>query len=428
MCLLDSELMIVGALLGDGRNTKTIRSELCPDDFMTDEGRAVFCAACSLDDEGQNIDPVLISQRALEGGSRIETAYAINAMGVAASASNLWEHMAGMKRKRMWTRLVDVVSSAQVRLMAEESPQTVCTDLQGDLDAIAEADKARDLISSTDAVSRFLDHRAAIDSGTKRPFVPTGYNALDNALGGGMVPEGLYILAARPGCGKTTVGLQIADRVAAAGVPVLFVSLEMSDLQLTARRLAVESKIPATRILMNRLSDEEHAQIAKASYTIGKRPLVFNAARRASVGSIGVLARQVKDCGLVVIDYLGLLQHEHGKSLYEKVTATSNELKRMARTLGIPILCLAQLNREFEGRTGAPRLSDLRDSGAIEQDADGVLLLHRLATAEDWTGPIQLDCIIAKNRHGSMGKTIPFNWYLETGIIRPQMEQRYAGI
>ena len=249
--MLDSELMIVGALLGDGRNTRTVRAEVCVDDFLTDMGRAVFRAACSLDDEGQTIDSVLICRRALEQGTKIETAFAVEAINVAATAANLQTHLAGLKRNRMRSNLVDVVSTAHTRLMSEESPQTVCTDLQGDLEAIVEADKTRDLISSADAVSRYLDHRMAIDGGKKRPFVPTGYNVLDNALGGGMVPEGLYILAARPGCGKTTLGLQIADKVAATGVPTLFVSLEMSDIQLTARRLAVESKIPATRILMN---------------------------------------------------------------------------------------------------------------------------------------------------------------------------------
>ena len=110
--------------------------------------------------------------------------------------------------------------------------------------------------------------------------------------------------------------------------------------------------------------------------------------------------------------------------MYERVTLTSNALKRLALVLGIPILCLAQLNREVEGRNSPPRLSDLRDSGAIEQDADGVLLLHRPPFENDGISPAPLVCTVAKNRHGPSGKEIEFNWYMKSGRIRAALNER----
>lgn len=421
--MLTSEQMVIGVLLGDPRTIRTIRAELDAEDFQSEDGRAIFRAACALDDDGVSADPVLIRQKALEQGHELDRRGMIEAMEVSAVGS-LDTHIQGMKEARLRSGLLDAVSSANIRLMSEVAPAAVCADLQAEIQTVLERDTAHGLESSAGALSRFVDHRIEIESGKRRAFVPTGFNSLDNSLGGGMVQSGFYVLGARPGCGKTSMGLQIAEKAAAAGISTLFISLEMPVVQLTARRLAEATGIPAGRILLHGLDDDENARIADAMSTLSKRPLFFNRAHRATVGSVGVLARQVKDCGLVVLDYLGLLQHEHGKSMYERVTLTSNALKRLALVLGIPILCLAQLNREVEGRNSPPRLSDLRDSGAIEQDADGVLLLHKPPFEDDGIGPAPLVCTVAKNRHGPSGKEIEFNWYMKSGRIRAALNER----
>lgn len=421
--MLTSEQMIVGAILGDPRTIKTIRAEIAVSDFQTDEGKAIFRAACSLDDDNAPIDPIQIKARAAEHGTDLSDRGLLEAMEVAAVQPDLSVHIQGMKDSVLRSRLLESVSSAYTRLATAETPRIVCADLQADIQSVMERDQAHGLASGIDLMSEYVDLRIAMEEGRRRAFVPTGYNALDNSLGGGMVPEGLYILAARPGNGKTTMALAVAERVAGAGIPVLFISLEMSNIQLTARRLADETGIPAQRILLHSLEDKEHEEIAAAMDKLAVRPLFFNRVRRARVGDIGVMARQVKDCGLVILDYLGLLTYEPGKSLYEQVTKTSNSLKRLASSLGIPVLCLAQLNRRIEGHDGPPRLSDLRDSGAIEQDADGVLLLHR-PPYEDNGGPAPLSCVVAKNRHGESGKAIEFNWYLRNGRIRAAMNER----
>ena len=423
--MLTSEQMVLGILLAEGQTLPAIRAEVSLSHFRTGIGRRVFETACLLADEGQEVDPVLIRQRAAQQGTELDSKYMADCMNCAVSAASLQQHLEGMKQEALRADILAAVSGAGARLMSGQSPQLVCAELQTDLQRAAEADSARGVVSSEDALLSFMDHRLQIENGQKKAFIPTGFQGIDNALGGGMVPEGLYILAARPGCGKTTLGLQIAENAAKAGIRTLFISLEMSIDQLTARRLAVQTGMPAGDILMKKLDPEQCESMAKAVESLRTRPLAFNAVRKTGVSGIGLLARQVRECGLVVVDYLGLLQYEEGKSLYEQVTKTSNALKRLACSLGIPILCLAQLNREIEGRQGAPRLSDLRDSGAIEQDADGVLLLHRppMETSSQST-PVTLVCTVAKNRHGPMGKEIELNWYLRNGRIRSALYER----
>lgn len=419
---IDSETIVAGTILGDARTLRAIRAELTADDFRTELGRAVFTAACTLEDDGRPVDPATIKAEAAANGASLDIAALVSAMELA-SASDLDVHIRGVKDDVLRSGLFDAVSSAYLRLAHEEPPQAVYSDLQVEIQRAVERDSGTHLVSSADAMSEYVDHRIAVESGTKKPFVSTGYNSLDNALGGGLVHSGLYILGARPGCGKTTLGLSIAEKAAAGGTPTLFISLEMPTVQLTARRLAGATGISSTRILMHDLAESEHKEIADAMEKLSSRPLYFNQERRPTVASIGVQARQVKNCGLVVVDYLGLIQHKPGKTLYERVTETSNSMKRLACSLGIPILCLAQLNRELEGRNGPPRLSDLRDSGAIEQDADGVLLLHR-PQVEDGEGPAPLVVSVAKNRHGPSGHEVLFNWYLSNGRIRPTANER----
>jgi replicative DNA helicase len=279
------------------------------------------------------------------------------------------------------------------------------------------------LISSEDAAMDFLEYREQLESGKSEAVLSTGFSKLDMLLGGGMVNSGLYILAARPGIGKTTVGLRVADR-AAKQVSVLFVSLEMDAEQLTARRLADRTGIRIGKILMESgLTDEEQAKIAAASSDMAATKLYINRSSGASVEDVALYARSIPDLGLVVVDYLGLLTGKDKGSLYEKVTANSNALKRLARSLKVPVLCLAQLNRMSEQRPDKrPTMADLRDSGAIEQDADGIILLHRPAVylpqeqkPKSWEAePMEL--IVAKNRHGQTGR-ITLDFFGSNGRI-----------
>ena len=266
---------------------------------------------------------------------------------------------------------------------------------------------------------RLIDGATAIDGFYKRlkeqpvPPVATGITALDDLLSGGMINGGLYILAANTGCGKTALALQIADAVASEDSSVLFITLEMDESQLTARRLARVAKVPTSHLIMQRLSDDEYEHIRQQLPTLKKKHLVFNSEGAFTVSGIQALAGQVPNLRLVIIDYLGLLRSEqYCGSRYEATTAISNALKALARLLGVPVLCLAQLNRANAQRLDKhPILADLRDSGSIEQDADGVLLLYRPDMYASCTIPtdkkvaVKVECNLAKHRHGATGRT-----------------------
>lgn len=266
---------------------------------------------------------------------------------------------------------------------------------------------------------RLIDGATAIDGFYKRlkeqpvPPIATGITAIDDLLSGGMINGGLYILAANTGCGKTALALQIADAVANEDSSVLFITLEMDESQLTARRLARVAKVPASHLIMQRLSDDEYEHIRQQLPTLKQKYLVFSSEGVFTVSNIQALAGQVPNLRLVIIDYLGLLRSEpYCGNRYEATTAISNELKVLARLFGVPVLCLAQLNRANAQRPDKhPILADLRDSGSIEQDADGVLLLYRpdmyasCPIPTDKEVAVRVECNLAKHRHGATGRT-----------------------
>ena len=251
-----------------------------------------------------------------------------------------------------------------------------------------------------------------MEEGTASGFVPTGFRDIDILLGGGMLSSGMYILAARPGMGKTTVALNIADRVAERTGPVVFVSLEMDEEQLMAKRLSRLSGIPGNRLLMDKRTGPEGGRLAEVRSKLSRLPVHISQRPAVTVDDIALLARKVKGVKLLVVDYIGKITPGQGaqrKNRIEYMTEISGALKTLARTLRIPVLVLCQLNRQTEGQSDkVPQLSHLRDTGATEQDADGVIFLYR----EDYYAekkpsgfdPSPLEIIVAKNRHGSTGK------------------------
>ena len=412
----DYEKAVIGALLIDPDSVlPIIRARLTDESFKQSIPRAIFKSAVKLADEGRTVDPVTIAS---ESGASSE--YLASAMTETPTAANVKAHIDCLIEQNMRVGILELIDDIPSHV--KESPKELCAYLQDEINRVSSQQTEADIITSSEMCSAFYDKLSKVAAGEVKPALSTGYPDIDEILGG-MLPEGLYILAARPGGGKTSLGLQIADRVARTDTPTLFVSLEMSNDQLTARRVSVLTGIPLYNIVNAKLEDWDWDKVSDGMDVLSKRPLQLNRRRSASVEDIGFMARQVKGLGFVVIDYLGLIKGNERKSLYEKTTDISNKLKRLAMQLGVPILVLAQLNREVEARgsDSEPRLSDLRDSGAIEQDADGVMLLSGLTQTErenctDGTVPAKLTLIIAKNRHGALGR-VTLNWYLHNGRI-----------
>jgi replicative DNA helicase len=270
-----------------------------------------------------------------------------------------------------------------------------------------------DLIDRNSAVKpsyvsdELLAYMDEIDKPKEYPLSPW---ALLNEIIGGFRPGALYIIGARPGVGKTIVGLQIAWELSKTG-PVSFHSLEMGKHELYNRIVASQAEVYLGSIEKGNLKEWEWERILKVRTDIQSHKLAIHDKSGQNLMQIRAQANSVKGTGelkAVVVDYLGLIQDtEKGRKRYEMITDISIGLKNLARDLGVPVIALAQLNRGPEQRKDSePDMADLRDSGGIEQDADVVMLLHRIKTDEDlheWQKS-QMIIKVAKNRHGVTGE------------------------
>ena len=412
---LNPEYGVIGSILLDGRCLDTLRGILTLDDFQTEQGRAVFQAACTMADDGRVIDPITIRDT-----SGVEEKWLVDVLDMTPTAAHAEAYAQQMRKQAQLSALHDLCTALETQIAElDADPVNIIGVAQERLEAVSDR-QIGGLITTGAAVADFLDHRKALERGDMAT-VSSGFPSIDGVLGNGFLKTGLYILGARPGVGKTSLGLMMAEQ-AAKKHQVLFVSLEMSETEIMARRVANISGLGIGAVLHNpNLEDERKEKIGNALYKLSNRHMVTNRSASATVAEIGVMARSCK-AEFVVIDYLGMIQSEQKNvSSYERITRISNELKRLARSLGCPILCLAQLNRQSEARQDKkPLLSDLRDSGAIEQDADGVLLIHRPALywpdgekPKAWESQ-PFEVYITKNRHGPTG-IVTLEWYAING-------------
>ena len=265
-----------------------------------------------------------------------------------------------------------------------------------------------------DVYSR-LEELAASDSAI--PGLSTGLRDLDRAISG-LNNSDLILLAARPGMGKTSMALNILlDAGKRSGKKVAFFSLEMSREQLALRLISSECFVDNKKLVTGKLTDDDWESVAAAADSLNRSTILIDDNSGVTVADILAKCRRVEDLGLIVIDYLQLMQSAGGRSgsrgenRQQIVSDISRSLKIMAKELNVPVLCLSQLSRANESRQDKrPMLSDLRESGAIEQDADIVLFLYREGYYnKDAENPNLAECIIAKNRHGETG-TVELQW------------------
>lgn len=416
---INHEAYIAGALLMSPEHTLAeTRGLLTAESFADPLYRAVYAAAAELDAEGTKADAAVIKDRVNRNGVSLTNELCRDLMSGCPTLQALGFYAERVAQAADGRNLRAILYDAAERLGNGDNVGSVRAELEAEL-AHVKARGAGGLVSSSEAMQRCYEGLMSASAG-ERLFVPSGYGRLNRILGGGFIKGGLHILAARPGTGKTTLALQIAENVAAKGIKTLFISLEMSIDQLQHRRLAVDAGMPLGDILGVGEQDAEAWQkIYESTKRLNIRPLLFNRMPGLSVERIERLARS-SEAGFLVIDYLGLIRHQGGKSIYERVTETSNALKRMAVALNVPVLCLCQLNRGADGKQ--PQLSELRDSGAIEQDADTVTLQWLPGGRPEDEGmpvyaPVELQCIVAKNRHGAQGK-LSLDWYMACGRIR----------
>lgn len=412
--LATAEYSLVGCVLIDARCLPAAR-EILPtaEAFASEPCRKAYAAACRLEDEDKGIDPVIVGRVA-----GLSNDFLMQCMDLAPTCTRAAEYakavLDGYQRRQLQALGEKLQTEA---LCAGSTADQLLTEARSTLDDLASTPGRCSVKSARDSLLDFMTFRAEVQQG-KRQAIRTGFPSLDRILGG-FAQGGFYVMAARPGVGKSALGIALADMMA-RDRRVLYVSLEMTEAELNARRVAAVSDITCTfgKLLFGKTTEEQDAAIANACGKLYAHKLQISAVSTLTVPELELQARNV-GAEVVIVDYLGLLSAEDKRlSEYDRVTQISGDLKRLAKRLGCVVLALCQLNRESvsaPGQDTRPRLSQLRSSGAIEQDSDGVLLLHRpeygkTETPREASAPQQFFVDVAKNRHGRTG-TAELAWY-----------------
>ena len=412
--LATAEYSLVGCVLIDARCLPAAR-EILPtaEAFASEPCRKAYAAACRLEDEDKGIDPVIVGRVA-----GLSNDFLMQCMDLAPTCTRAAEYAKAVLDGHQRRQLQALGEKLQTEaLCAGSTADQLLTEARSTLDDLASTPGRCSVKSARDSLLDFMTFRAEVQQG-KRQAIRTGFPSLDRILGG-FAQGGFYVMAARPGVGKSALGIALADMMA-RDRRVLYVSLEMTEAELNARRVAAVSDITCTfgKLLFGKTTEEQDAAIANACGKLYARKLQISAVSTLTVPELELQARNV-GAEVVIVDYLGLLSAEDRRlSEYDRVTRISGDLKRLAKRLGCVVLALCQLNRESvsaPGQDTRPRLSQLRSSGAIEQDSDGVLLLHRpeygkTETPREASAPQQFFVDVAKNRHGRTG-TAELAWY-----------------
>ena len=397
----DIERRLVSTILAFSSETLSIASNLVSgSDFFDEQFGAIFDSARELYFSRGTVDIVELSRRLKSKGV---TAFQIGELiRDATTTIFVEEDSMAVEESARRRKLASVFDRASASIQNGESNISEATDEV--VRQIAELGTGR--VSNLTHIGPVLEGivarlKRAADGDIDRSAVATGIRSLDIAMGGGLRPSELIVLAARPGLGKTALAVNIADFVSrVCGRTTLFVSLEMTQQEIAERFLAKQSRVRGLRIRKLSISGDESQIIDLSVPKVASSKLFIDDSPSMTMNGIESAARRLagnSGLDLIVVDYLQLITASNNRSSRaEQVTEISRRLKIMARLLKVPVLCLAQLNRQSEaGGDKRPKKSQLRESGSIEQDADSVLLLHR----EDDDSPLNT-LIVDKNRHG----------------------------
>lgn len=408
---LEAERAVLGAVFRDPTVLPDVEAVLRPESFYFDANAAVFRAMVSLAADDRPVDPVAVRAR-LQAAGALEncggTAYLADLLDAVPTAANVGHHAHLVREAAM---LRGAIHTARELISDAHHPTGPAEDVLGraerSLSDLATAGTDVELVAASQLVREFLQ---AVDDRAARggpDGLTTGFVDVDELLSG-LKPGQLAVVGARPGCGKTAFGLAVATATSAAGVGVLFASLEMSRAELMDRVAAMRSGVPLRTIQHGALTPEQAGVVHDACSAVGREPLVIVADDLSAARLTALTRRCVRRhrVGLVVVDYLQLLRPENPKDpRHLQVGTLARRMKQLARACGVPVLLLAQLNREVEGRPGGkPRLADLRESGEIEAHADTVLLLHPQPDQDAGAAVWNTDVVVAKNRNGPTGE------------------------
>lgn len=415
-----SERSVLGAMIRSRQAAQIALESLRPDDFYDPANREIFAAMQALSDDARPIDLVTLDEELTRRGR-------LDAVGGAAYLIDLRQNVPSAANVQAYIRIVDEKATLR-RLIAaaEQISRDSYTGEKENAEILEAAEKAiyditmrkggeelqpiqPVLISTFERIEQLVKNHGRIEG------VPTGYRELDDLLTG-LHPGELVLVAGRPAMGKTSLGMNFVENAAIrAGKKAAVFSLEMPAEQLVMRMMCTEARVDMQKVRRGAIDDEEWGKLADALVSIGPAEIYIDCTPGITVPEMRSKARRLQlEHGLdvIMVDYLSLMTATgHNNSRQEEVSQISRTLKGLALELGVPIIALQQLSRAPTGRSNhRPLLSDIRESGAIEQDADVVMFIHREEYYDADTPDKNIaELIIAKQRNGSLG-TVKLGW------------------
>lgn len=430
-----AEQAVLGSMLIDPDCIKDVMDKLRPEDFYLRANRDIFETIYHMFVYSRPIDGVTVAGEMEKTGVYNDNTrdYLLQLMDVTPTSANVMEYVQIVLDKSLMRQVASAAGSISAMVldgtgdagdMLEAAEQKVY--------AIRRGRSAQNMVPVSMVLEDVMAHLAELTAsgGKTLPGLSTGLSAVDAKING-LNKSDLLLLAARPGMGKTSMALNVALSAAReSGKTVAIFSLEMSKEQLVTRLIASEGLVENTRLVTGNLRESDWQRIAEAASSLSRMDIRIDDNPLLTVADMNAKCRRLDNLGLVVIDYLQLMTSAGGKGYsgenrQQAVSDISRMLKIMAKELQVPVLCLSQLSRANEKRDDKrPMLSDLRESGAIEQDADIVLFLYR----DDYYNSDSekrnvAECIVAKNRHGETGK-VELRWMPEYTAFGT-LENRY---
>ena len=418
---IEAEQAVLGAILIDPKCLNEVAVGLSPEYFYLPQHKEIYSAIATMFELSQTVDFVSLLERLKRDGVYDEAggkAYLTQLVQTVSTSANIQSHIEIIK-ERYYARSLMNAAQGIIRDIndGETDSGKLIDNAEQSIFAIRQGREVSGLthiksVIETETYDR-LNKMSNPETRADYIGVPTGIGSLDKVIGG-LYKSDLIILGARPGMGKTAFALNIVRNVAInSGKTVCFFSLEMSRDQLAQRMLSSEAGIPSEHLRSGELEDDEWTRLAMAGDNLSKANIFFDETSNITVPEMKAKLRRMPKVDLVVVDYLGLMKSSRNiDNRVQEVSEITRNLKIMAKDLKVPVIACAQLSRgtETKGKSHKPALSDLRDSGSIEQDADIVLFLYRdtyydneKAEDEDRSDPNKSECIVAKNRHGGLG-------------------------
>ena len=416
---LEAEQAVLGAILIDSRCVADIIGLLHPQDFYLEQNRQIYETIYTMFNYSQTIDPVTVLDKMRELGYFRDNSvdYIRQLMEITPTAANAARYANIVRDKAMLRSLGQAAQDISETVYDQTgTPQEILESAEKKIYALRKGERGDSLEHIGTVLQKVFDRLAELSqSDSDIPGLSTGLLDLDRMING-LNKSDLLLVAARPAMGKSAFGLNLGLNVAKKYKKTVAVfNLEMSREQLAMRLLATESFVDGKKMATGKLTDEEWTKLAMASASLSQTDIRIDDNPSITVADISAKCRRLDNLGLVIIDYLQLMNGSgYGKPGENRVTVVgeiSRSLKIMAKELNVPVICLSQLSRAVESRQDKrPIMSDLRESGAIEQDADCVMFLYRDEYYNENTPDKGVaECIVSKNRHGETG-TVKLQW------------------